>query len=117
MLTSALAALGFTTPGEDAFAALSRDCADDRPITFEGDDPLIVVGNAAPGDPEIYTIPLEFDTALIVAVAPLDGVSLTLLDAADTPLEPQADTPTWSIDTTGAFSLVVTADLVPTRSP
>ena len=115
VLTSALAALGFTAPDEDAFAALSRDCADDRPITFEGDDPLIVVGNAAPGDPEIYTIPLEFDTALIVAVAPLDGVSLTLLDAADTPLEPQADTPnTWSIATTGAFSLVVTADLVPT---
>jgi hypothetical protein len=65
VLTSALAALGFTAPDEDAFAALSRDCADDRPITFEGDDPLIVVGNAAPGDPEIYTI-LEFDTALIV---------------------------------------------------
>jgi hypothetical protein len=71
------------------------------------------VGNAAPGDSEIYTIPLEFDTALTAAVTPLSGIGLVLLDAAANPIEPQPDSTVWSIDTTGAYSLVVTADLEP----
>ena len=114
ILQAALTALGFAVPDDDAFAALSRDCADDRPIVFDGDDPLIVVGNAAPGDPEVYTLPLEFDSALSVGVEPPSGVTVTLLDASDAPVEPYADTNTWPIGTTGAFSLVVTADLEPT---
>jgi hypothetical protein len=51
---------------------------------------------------------------LIVAVA-LDGVTLTLLDAADAIVDRNRHQP-WSIGTTGAFSLVVTADLVPTTT-
>ncbi|HUG74143.1 MAG TPA: peptidoglycan-binding domain-containing protein, partial [Acidimicrobiia bacterium] len=44
-------------PDEEVLAALSRACSQSRQIE-DTDEPVTIIGNAAPGDPEVFTIEL-----------------------------------------------------------
>lgn len=117
-LTTALTALGFSVPDEDAFAALSRTCTATRPLILE-DDELTVVGNAAPGDPELFLLPLEFDSSLTLNISPSDGILVTLQGPDGTVIEPgPATSPSTTTTTTsGATTTTTTAATTTTTVP
>jgi peptidoglycan hydrolase-like protein with peptidoglycan-binding domain len=107
--------LGRTTTGavdDDTFADLSRGCAQTREITA-GADPVTVVGNAAPTDPEVFTISLLSRSTLSVKLA-RQGMALviTVIDPGGGILQP-AENGTWEPATPGEYRIEVTADTAP----
>ncbi len=97
-------------PDEEVFADLSRTCPDGREI--DPADPVTMVGNAAPGDPEIFTVPLLFGSRLTLVLTPPTGVSIRVYSIDGTLIEPDTAT-TWSIEGTKDYVIEVDAETDP----
>lgn len=98
--------LGRTANGkvdDELLAALARRCNQSRTITGVGD--IAVVGNAAPGDPEVYTLALLGGGAVSVEVEEGDvTLALTGPDEAEVAT---LDGASWSIEASGDHLLTV----------
>ena len=106
---AAEASLGRETngrPDEEILEELSRSCDEPRPL--EGDEEIVVVGNAAPDDPEWFAMTLLSDSVVEATVGQGIGVAVTLLGAGGAEVAPQ-NGPTWEIDTAGEYLLQVDA--------
>jgi hypothetical protein len=86
-------------------AALSRTCAETRRLGAEGE--VIVVGNAAPDDPEMFSIALLSYTTLAVTISHGTGITVTLTDADGAVVEPREGTTTWDIVTAQEYLVEV----------
>jgi peptidoglycan hydrolase-like protein with peptidoglycan-binding domain len=106
-LESAQANLGLSTTGvfdEDTMEALARGCADERPLEDEGE--TIVVGNAAPGDPEAFTVALLTGSTLTAAFSRGTGLTVTVTGADGSVVAPQGQA-TWEAPATQEYRVEV----------
>lgn len=94
-------------PDDEMLATLSRTCAETRRL--EGEAEAVVVGNAAPEDPEMFSIALLSYTTLAVTISHGVGVTVTLTDADEAVVEPREGTTTWDILTAQEYLLEVTS--------
>ena len=94
-------------PDDEMLAALSRTCAETRRL--EGDGEVVVVGNAAPDDPEVFSIALLSYTTLAVTIGQGIGVGVTLTDADGAVVEPREGTTTWDIVTAQEYLMQVSS--------
>ena len=111
---AAQAALGRATTGavdEDTMADLSRGCAQARELTPDA-DPVAVVGNAAPTDPEVFTIALLSRSTVSVALTQGTGILVTVFDPDGAVVTPVADG-TWEAATAGDYRIEVGAEAAP----
>lgn len=92
-------------PDDEMLAALSRTCAETRRL--EAGDEVIVVGNAAPDDPEMFSIALLSYTTLAVDISHGIGIAVTLTDADGAVVEPREGTTTWDIVTAQEYLMDV----------
>jgi hypothetical protein len=107
---AAQASLGQETDGvidEELFRALSRWCGESRRLA--GGGTVTVVGNAAPDDPEVYTVGLLGGASL--GVTQVEGGSLlfTLTGADGEPVEP-LEHGSWEAPSTQDYRLAVTPE-------
>jgi peptidoglycan hydrolase-like protein with peptidoglycan-binding domain len=110
---AAQAALGKAADGnadEEVFADLSRTCPESR--TIDPSDPVTLIGNAAPGDPEVFTISLLFGSRLTLVLTPPTGVGIRVFSIDGTLVEPDTAT-TWPIETTKDYVIEVDAETDP----
>lgn len=99
-------------PDEEVLAALSRACAQSREIE-EFEEPVTLIGNAAPGDPEIFTVELTFAQSLTITADPPE-LDVTVRGADGVPVEPDEETGVFSPGTSGIFEIVVNSFTDPT---
>jgi peptidoglycan hydrolase-like protein with peptidoglycan-binding domain len=93
-------------PDEETLAELSRTCSEDRRL--EGDEAVTVVGNAAPSDPEQFSVALLSDSTLVIAVTPPTGLTVTVTGADGAEPAPQGQS-TWVVGTTQDYLIEVGA--------
>lgn len=98
-------------PDEETLAELSRSCSERRRL--EDAEAVTVVGNAAPGDPEIFAVALLSDSVVTIALVQGDGLNITVIGADGVEVVPQDDS-SWRIDTTQDYSIEVAAPVDPT---
>ncbi len=91
-------------PDDGMMADLSRSCSESRRL--EGEGVMIVVGNAAPEDPEVFSIALLSGTTLVATVTQGTGLTVTVTDTDGSEVAMQ-DESTWEIDTTQDFLIEV----------
>jgi len=104
---AAEAALGSTTDGvvdEDLMAALARTCAERR--TIEGEEPVTLVGNTAPGDPEEFSVALLSDSTVSITVILGTAVSISVTGADGTEAVALDET-TWQAPNTQEYVIEV----------
>jgi len=89
----------------EMIAELSRSCAESRRLTGE-DGAVTVVGNAAPGDPEMFSISLLSGSTLTITVTLGLGPTVTLRGADGSEVAPESDT-TWVIDASQDYTVEV----------
>ncbi len=94
------------SPDEAVFAELSRSCDESREL--EGEGTAIIVGNAAPGDPEVLTASLVSGTTLKIIFTVGNGLDVTVTGADGTEVDPQNQT-TWVIETTQDYEIEIGA--------
>jgi peptidoglycan hydrolase-like protein with peptidoglycan-binding domain len=99
-------------PDEEVLAALSRACSQPRQIE-DAEEPLTLIGNAAPGDPEIFTIELTFAQTLTVTIDPPD-MDVSLRGTDGVPVEPDEATGAFTPGTSGIFEIAVNSFTDPT---
>ncbi len=94
-------------PDDLLMADLSRTCSQNRRLG--GDDGVLTVfGNAAPDDPEIFSIALVSGSTLSVTVTLGLGHSVTVRGADGTEVVPESAT-TWQIGTTQDYMVEVSS--------
>jgi peptidoglycan hydrolase-like protein with peptidoglycan-binding domain len=99
-------------PDEEVLAALSRACSQARPIE-DAEAPVTIIGNAGPGDPEIFTIDLTFAETLTVTVDPPE-LDITVRGSDGIPVEPDGETGAFSPGTSGTFEILINSFTDPT---
>jgi peptidoglycan hydrolase-like protein with peptidoglycan-binding domain len=99
-------------PDEEVLAALSRACSQSREIE-DAEEPLTIIGNAAVGDPEVFTIELTFAQTLTVTVDPPE-LDVSLRGSDGVPVVPDETTGAFSPGTSGTFELLVNSFTDPT---
>ena len=112
---AAQTALGFGTDGivtEDLFAALTRACTEDRPITPAA-TAVSVISYVSPGDPNTFPISLLFGSTLTVTVASGAGVSVLVKDVDGNALGSEDGT-TFPIAETATYTIEVSTEDEPT---
>ena len=92
------------TPDEETLAELSRSCSETRRLA--NDEVAVVVGNAAPEDPEVFPIALLSDSTLTVTVTQGTGVIVTVTGADGSEATSQGQS-AWVIDTTQDYLIEV----------
>lgn len=75
---------------EETFAELSRVCSQARDLDGE-DAPITVVGNAAPGDPELFDIAIPAKGVLAITIVSGADLAVTLLGPDLTVIMPDED--------------------------
>ena len=98
------------SPDEETFAELSRSSAESRPL--EGEGTAIIVGNAAPGDPETLEASLLSNTTLKVTFTQGSGLEVNVTGADGNEVAPQ-DPTTWVIDTTQDYAIEIGSPVEP----
>lgn len=101
--------LGRTVNGEldeDTFAALARSCPEGRRLEGEGE--VAVAGNAAPDDPEVFSIALLEASIVEIEVTRGTGATVALVGADGVKVAPAADL-RWEIEVTQDYIIEVTA--------
>ncbi|MBU1865985.1 MAG: peptidoglycan-binding protein [Actinobacteria bacterium] len=93
-------------PDEDTLADLSRACLQNRRLSDTA--ATTVVANAAPDDPEFFSIALLADSVVTTTLTPASAVTASLLNANGTAVEPQDDG-TWRVETTADYLIEVDA--------
>lgn len=104
---AAQARLGVTADGvagDQTIASLSRACSEIRRLDAEGE--VTVIGNAAPGDSEIYALTLLVGSTLSAAISDGTGLGISLTDAEGVEIEP-ASAGSWAIDTSQEYRLEI----------
>ena len=91
-------------PDDETVAELSRTCPDARRL--EGEGTVAVVGNAAPDDPEVFSIALLSGSTLKVTVTRGAGITVAVIDTDGAEVAPQGEA-TWEIDTTQGYVIVI----------
>jgi len=99
------------SPDEETLAELSRSCSERRRL--EGEESVTVVGNAAPDDPEVFSLALLADSVVSVALVQGTGLTVTVIGADGTEVALGEDS-TWRIDTTQDYTIEVGAPDGPT---
>lgn len=84
-------------PDDETLAELSRSCSEGRRLAGEG--VVTVVGNAAPEDPEVFSVALLSGSTMAVTVTQGTGLTVTVAGADGTELTAQ-DQSTWTIEET-----------------
>jgi peptidoglycan hydrolase-like protein with peptidoglycan-binding domain len=97
-------------PDEETLAELSRSCSERRRL--EGEGAVTLVGNAAPDDPEAFSIALLADSTVAIAFIQGTGLTATVIGADGNEVAPQ-DQSTWRIDTTQDYSIEVASPTGP----
>ena len=97
-------------PDEETMAELSRSCSENRRL--EGEGVVIVVGNAAPEDPEMLSAALLSDSTMAITITTGTGLTVTVTgaDGSEVPLQ---DDSTWVIDTTQDYLIEVASPTGP----
>lgn len=103
---TALGRVANGTPNGEMLADLSRTCAENRRI--EGDELVTVVGNAAPGDPEAFSIALLTGSTLSATITLGLGHVVTVRGADGSEVLPESTT-MWAIDTTQDYLIEVSS--------
>lgn len=94
-------------PDDPLLADLSRGCSEHRRLT--GDEGVVtVVGNAAPGDPEIFDVSMVSGTSLSATITLGLGHVVTVRGADGVEVPPETAT-TWTIDTTQDYTIEVSS--------
>jgi len=86
-------------PDAETMADLSRSCSDNRRLPGDGDGVITVFGNAAPGDPEVFSVALLAGSTLSVTVTLGLGHLVTVRAADGSEIAPSSET-IWEIATT-----------------
>jgi peptidoglycan hydrolase-like protein with peptidoglycan-binding domain len=97
-------------PDEETLAELSRSCAESRQL--EGDEAVTLVGNAAPGDPEVLEASLLSGTTLKITFTQGNGLEVTVTGADGNEVTPQ-DPTTWAIDATQDYAIAIGSPVDP----
>jgi peptidoglycan hydrolase-like protein with peptidoglycan-binding domain len=92
------------SPDEETFAELSRSCDESRGL--EGDEAVTIVGNAAPGDPEVLEASLLSGTTVKITFTQGNGLEVTVTGTDGNEITPQNAT-TWEIDTTQGYVIAI----------
>jgi peptidoglycan hydrolase-like protein with peptidoglycan-binding domain len=95
------------TATEGMLEELSRSCAQLRRIEGEGE--IVLVGNAAPDDPEQFSAALLSGSSIVVSATPTAFVEAVLLAPGGEELPPE-DGATWEIGATQDYVLEVRAE-------
>ena len=98
------------TPDEETLAELSRSCSERRRL--EGEGTVTVVGNAAPDDPEAFSVALLANSTVAITFIQGTGLTVALIGADGTEVAPQEQS-TWRIDTTQDYSIEVASPAGP----
>ncbi len=93
-------------PDEETLAELSRSCSERRRL--DGEEAVTVVGNAAPDDPEAFSLALLSDSVVSVTFVQGTGLTVTVIGADGAEVDPREDS-TWRIDTTQDYTIEVGA--------
>lgn len=104
---AAQASLGRTVdgaPDDETLAELSRSCSENRRLDGEG--VATVVGNAAPDDPEVFSVALLSGSTIAVTLSDGTGLTVTVTGADGSGITMQGDS-TWEIDTTQEYLIEV----------
>jgi peptidoglycan hydrolase-like protein with peptidoglycan-binding domain len=91
-------------PDEETVAELARECR--QPRRIEGEGPTTIVGNAAPDDPDFFTIALLSNSALSIGLTPATGLTARLTGADGVEVLLRSTTP-WDVETTQDYVLQV----------
>lgn len=91
-------------PDEETLAELSRSCSERRRL--ESGEAVTVVGNAAPDDPEVFSIALLSDSVVTITFIQGAGLTVTVVGADGTEVAPRDDS-TWRIETTQDYTIEV----------
>jgi hypothetical protein len=91
-------------PDDETLAELSRSCSERRRLEGEGE--VTVVGNAAPEDPEVFSVALLSGSTMAVIVTRGTGLVVTVTGADGSEVTPQ-DQSMWEIDTTQDYRIEV----------
>jgi len=95
-------------PDAETMADLSRSCSENRRLSGDGDGVITVFGNAAPGDPEVFSVALLAGSTLSVTVTLGLGHLVTVRAADGSELTPGSET-IWEIATTQDHLIEVTS--------
>ncbi len=93
-------------PDDEILAELSRSCSERRRL--DGDGAVTVVGNAAPDDPEVFSVALLSGSTLTVTVTLGLGLVVTVHWADGSEVSLQGESP-WEIDTTRDYLIEVSS--------
>jgi len=99
-------------PDDETFAELARACSVPRRLDAD-DEPLTVVGNAAPDDPETFVIELLSRTTVTVSITQGADLAVQIAGADGVVVEPASDG-VWEIPDGGDHGIRVTSALDPT---
>ena len=114
VVEAAQAALGRQVtgaPDEETFAELARGCAAPRRLDAD-DEPLTVVGNAAPDDPDVFVVDLALRTTVTVSVTGGTDVAVQVVGPDGFVVETVSDG-VWEIADGGDHGITVTSPLDP----
>jgi peptidoglycan hydrolase-like protein with peptidoglycan-binding domain len=95
-------------PDAELMADLSRSCSENRRLPGDGDGVITVFGNAAPGDPEVFSVALLKGSTLSVTVTLGLGHLVTVRGADGSEIPPAGET-TWEIAGTQDYLIEVTS--------
>ncbi len=91
-------------PDDEMMAELSRSCSESRRL--EGDGVVTVIGNAAPDDPETFSVALLSGSTMAVTVTQGTGLTVIVRGANGSEITLQGQS-TWEIDTTQDYLIEV----------
>ncbi|MFH1331179.1 MAG: peptidoglycan-binding domain-containing protein [Actinomycetota bacterium] len=91
-------------PDEETMAELSRSCSERRRV--EGEGVATVVGNAAPEDPEAFSVALLSGDTMSITVTRGTGLTVTVTGADGAEVAAQ-DQSTWAIEATQDYLIEV----------
>jgi hypothetical protein len=94
------------TPDDGTMADLSRSCSQARRL--EGEGVVTIVGNAAPDDPEFFSVALLSNSTISVDVTQGTGLDVTLTGVDGSEAVLRGSTP-WQVETTQDYLLEVAA--------
>jgi len=95
-------------PDAELMADLSRSCSVNRRLSGDGEGVITVVGNAAPGDPEVFSVALLADSTLGVTVTLGLGHLVTVRGADGSVIPPTSET-IWEVASTQDYLIEVTS--------
>ena len=95
-------------PDSELMADLSRSCSVNRRLSGDGDGVITVVGNAAPDDPEVFSVALLADSTLGVTVTLGLGHLVTVRGADGSVIPPTSET-IWEVASTQDYLIEVTS--------